>query len=122
MIYLTVEELLRIADSAVGGTAHVRDPGLLASAAARPQATVFGEDAYPGVLTKAAALMHSLVKNHALHDGNKRLGWLATVVFCALNGAEIDMPTDEAFELTIGVATDRYDLAQIEAILAKHSA
>lgn len=121
MIYLTTEELLDIADIAIGGKAHVRDPGMLASAAARPQASVFGEDAYPTLLGKAAALMHSLINNHAMFDGNKRLGLLATVTFCALNGVAVAMPADVAHDLAVGVAVGTYDLEQIAEQLERFS-
>jgi death on curing protein len=84
--YLDLEDLVRLAGSLLGDPPPVRDMGLLGSAAARPQTTVFGEDAYPDVWSKAAALFQSLVKNHALVDGNKRLAWLATAVFLELNG------------------------------------
>ena len=68
------------------GVGPVRDVGLLESAAARPRTSLWGGDAYPTLGSKAAALLDSLVNNHALVDGNKRLGWLATVVFLDLNG------------------------------------
>ena len=74
MIYLDVEDLLYIAERAVGGVVAVRDLGLLEAAAARPQASAFGEVAYPSLHAQAAALLHSIVGNHALVDGNKRLG------------------------------------------------
>ena len=102
--YLTLEQLLRIADGAAGAEVVVRDIGLLESALGRPCATVFGEDAYPDVHTKAAALLHSLVRNHALVDGNKRLGWAATVVFLGINDHRVTAPDDEAFELVVAVA------------------
>lgn len=116
-IYLDVEALIRLADLAVGGRAQIRDLGLLASAAARPQAG-FGEyEAYPTLVDKAAALLHSLVGNHALIDGNKRLGWMAMVVFCDLNGSWIEMPDGAAYELVIGVAEGRLDVPEIAARL-----
>ena len=71
----------------------------------RPRASVLGQDAYPDLLTKAAALMQSLARNHPLVDGNKRLAWLATYVFCAKNGVELDPGDDEAYDLVIAVAT-----------------
>ena len=87
---LTVEDLLLIAETI--GTTAVRDVGLLDAAAHRPQATVFGEDAYATVHEKAAALLEAVVRNHALVDGNKRLGWAAAVVFYDLNGFDLDPP------------------------------
>ena len=76
--YLTIEQALVIARYAVGGPVQVRDLGLLDAAVHRPRAGMFGQDAYPDVFTKAAALLHSLAANHPLVDGNKRLAWLAT--------------------------------------------
>ena len=84
--YLDLDDLVDLARTLLGDPPPIRDIGLLGSAAARPQTTAFGEDAYPNLLTKAAALLQSLVNNHSLVDGNKRLGWLATAVFLELNG------------------------------------
>lgn len=113
--YLSLEELLLLTRRL--GAGPVRDPGLLDSAAARPQATVFGEDAYPTLPMKAAALLHSICSNHALVDGNKRLAWLAALAFLAINGLAIEMPDDEAFELVMGVADGSIDVEQIAAKL-----
>jgi death on curing protein len=117
--HLTVEQALRIARRAVGGPIAVRDLGLLEAAVHRPRASVFGQDAYPDVLTKAAALLHSLARNHALVDGNKRLAWLATYVFCAKNGVVPAPDDDAAYDLVIAVAEGALDdVAQIAAVLA----
>jgi death-on-curing protein len=94
-------------------TGPVRDVGLLSSAAARPQAAVFGEEAYPTVPLKAAALLHSLARNQALVDGNKRLSWLATVVFLDLNGHAPDLDDDAAFQLVMDVAAGTAEVAEI---------
>lgn len=115
--FLTSEDLVLIARGAVGPGATVGDHGLLASAAARPQATVFGEDAYPAITDKAAALLHSLVRNHALVDGNKRLGWAATVIFCELNGHDLAPPSQDAiFQFVMSVAEG--SLSSVETIAA----
>ena len=103
-LYLTVEQALLIARAAVGGPIELRDLGLLDAAVHRPRASVLGHDAYPDLLTKAAALMQSLARNHPLVDGNKRLAWLATYVFCAKNGVELDPSDDAAYDLVIAVA------------------
>jgi death-on-curing protein len=101
--YLSLDDLLvLIEDLDVG---PIRDIGLLDSAVHRPQATVLGVDAYPGLDEKAAVLLESLVRNHALVDGNKRLGWLATVVFYGLNGVTLDAPDDDAYDLVIAIAS-----------------
>ncbi len=109
MIYLTLPELLHIAERAIGGEPHVRDYGLLASAAARPQATAFGKDAYPGLDAKAAALLHSLARSHALVDGNKRLALAAVIAFYGVNGHRLTLTNDEAYDLVIDVATGHLD-------------
>jgi death-on-curing protein len=114
---LTTEDLVAIATRIGRGDPQVRDLGLLESAAARPGTSVFGEDAYPDLETKAAALLESLVRNHALIDGNKRLGWLAVVLFLALTGRRLDVDDDEAYDLVIGVAEGRHDVAGIVEIL-----
>lgn len=103
--YLDLDDLLEIARRAVGDDVAVRDYGLLESALARPRASVFGQDAYPELHTKAAALMHSLARNHALVDGNKRLAWTACLTFLAINGHWISAPEDDRFDFVIRVAT-----------------
>jgi len=117
VIYLTLPELLYVALRALGSEPGVRDYGLLESALARPQATAFGSDAYPGPDAKAAALLHSLARNHALIDGNKRIAWLATVVFCDLNGSTTSLSDDEAFQLVWDVASSDFEVTLIAARL-----
>lgn len=114
---LTTEDLVAIATRIGRGDPQLRDLGLLESAAARPGTSVFGDDAYPDIETKAAALLESLVRNHALIDGNKPLGWLALVLFLALNGHRLDVDDDEAYDLVIGVAEGRHDVASIVGVL-----
>lgn len=109
MIYLTLPELLHIAERALGGEPKVRDHGLLESAAARPRATAFGADAYPDLDTKAAALLHSLARNHALVDGNKRLALAAVIAFYGVNGRRLTLTNDAAYELVMEVAAGRLD-------------
>lgn len=109
MIYLTLSELVHIADRVLGDDVEVRDHGLLQSALARPQATVFGSDAYPELEDKAAALLHSIARNHALVDGNKRLALAATIAFLGINGRRLALTNDEAYELVIGVAAGTLD-------------
>jgi death-on-curing protein len=94
-------------------TGPVRDVGLLDSAAARPRTIVFGQGAYPTLPFKAAALLHSLARNRPLVDGNKRLGWLATVVFLDLNAHEPDLSDDAAFQLVMDVAAGAADVEDI---------
>ena len=102
--YLDVEDLVDVARLLLGDPLPMRDMGLLGSAAARPETTVFGTDAYPDLWTKAAALLQSIARNHALVDGNKRLGWLATAVFLEINGvAVIHASNDAVHDLVLGV-------------------
>ncbi len=117
--YISLADLLEIAEGVIGEVA-VRDQGLLASAAGRPQTTVFGEDAYPTFAAKAAALMHSVARNHALVDGNKRLAWAATRVFCLLNGRDLDFTVDEAEGLVLAVARGELEVAEIAAAIDRH--
>lgn len=100
--YLTVEDLLEVA-AGVLAEVSVRDLGLLAAAAGRPGASVLGRDAYPTLAEKAAALMHSLARNSALVDGNKRLAWAATRVFCLLNGTDLRYSVDDAETVVLAV-------------------
>lgn len=99
---------------------HVKDLGLLDSALARPQTTLFGEDAYPSLELKAAAMMHSFIKNHPLVDGNKRTSWLLLVSFLVINGFQHDFTTDQGFEFTLGMATDAYSLEDAASIIKSH--
>ena len=123
MIYLTLPELLHVAERVLGPEYAVRDHGLLESALARPQTTVFGEDAYPSLETKAAALLHSVARNHALVDGNKRLSLSATIAFLGVNGRRLTFTNDEAYELIMAVASGATDdVATIADQLAEHSA
>jgi death on curing protein len=118
--YLDLDDLLAAADAAVGSRADVRDVGLLQAAVARPQATAFGEEAYPTLDEKAAALLQSIVAGHPLVDGNKRLGWIAIRLFYRLNDADVRPTPDEAFDLVVSVASgDRRDVTEIAATLAR---
>lgn len=117
--YLDLEDLLAAAEAAVGGRAEIRDLGLLHAAVARPQASAFGEDAYPGLDRKAAALLHSVVTGHPLVDGNKRLGWVAVRLFYLLNDADIRPEVDDGFDLVTRIAAGQlHDVAEIATVLA----
>lgn len=109
MIYLTPAELVYVAERATGGQVAVRDHGLLASAAARPRTTVSGADAYPAVEEKAAALMHSLARNHTLVDGTKRLALAGMIAFLGVNGYRLTLSNDDAYDLTVAVAAGELD-------------
>ena len=118
--YLDTEDLLELARRLLGDPPPVRDVGLLGAAAARPQASAFGEDAYPDVWTKAGALLHSIVNNHPLIDGNKRLGWLAASVFLELNDASVRAAAnDDVYELVMAVAAGALSVDDIATAMQR---
>ncbi len=108
MIYLSLEDLLHVAERTLGSV-KLRDVGLLEAAVARPQASAFGKDAYPSLHTKAAALLHSIARNHALVDGNKRLALASVIAFYGLNGLRLTLTNDEAYDLIMSVAAGDLD-------------
>lgn len=112
--YLTVEDLIDLTEA--HGTA-VADLGLLASAAARPQTSVAGQDAYPCLQEKAAALADSVCSNHPLVDGNKRLTLGAVVVFLSINGFRLDLDQEGKFDLIMAIATG--ELRGVQSIAAR---
>ena len=118
--YLDLDDVLTAATVALGHAPEIRDAGLLESALHRPQATWYGEETYPDLDAKAAALLLSLVGNHALVDGNKRIGWVATRLFYVLNGHDLRAPHDHAFTLVMDIAsgkvTDVVEVARAQAI------
>ena len=113
--YIDLEDLLGLVRVLKAGP--VRDVGLLDAALGRPRSSAFGEDAYPTLALKAAALLHSIAGNHALVDGNKRLAWVATVVFLDLSSSASNVTKDAAFDLVIDVATGVLDVEEIAARL-----
>lgn len=116
--YLDTDDLLELARRLLGEPLPLRDAGLLGGAAARPRVSAFGEDAYPDVWTKAAALLHSVVSSHPLIDGNKRLGWLAAAVFLELNDASVSTaPNDAVYDLVMAVATGAQSVDDIATAL-----
>ena len=106
MIHLDLGDVFAAAGVALGGPPAIRDLGLLESAIARPATTVFGSDAYPTVHLKAAALLHSLIANHPLVDGNKRTGLAATLLFYEMNGHH-PIANPDAFDLVLDIASGR---------------
>jgi death-on-curing protein len=118
--FLDLDDVLDLARRLLGDPVPARDMGLLGSAIARPQTSVFGEDAYPTIWAKAAALLQSIVSNHALVDGNKRLGWLATAVFLEINGASVaSASNDDVYDLVMRVASTTTEVADIAAALQR---
>ncbi len=123
--YLTraeVERLHTMVLAQTGGASGLRDAGALESALARPQQTFAGEDLYPDLIGKAAALAHGLVMNHPFVDGNKRIGHAAMEVFLVLNGREVEAPVDEQERLFLGLAAGEVDQAELAAWLRENSA
>jgi len=114
MIHLTLDELLHVAERAIGSPVELRDVGLLESAAARPRASAFGVDAYPDLHAKAAALLLSICLNHALVDGNKRLALAGTIAMLGVNGWRLTLTNDEAYDLIMSVATG--ELSEVEDV------
>lgn len=106
-LYLSLEQLLWLHERQArefGGARGLRDRGALESAVARPRATFGGEDLYPDLEAKAAAVMHSLVVNHPFVDGNKRAGALAAELFLGVNGVDLLASDEELVDLTLALA------------------
>ncbi len=108
MKLLDLDALLHIARRTLGNV-EVRDLGLLESAAARPSTRAFGQDAYPTLHAKAAALVHSVARNHALVDGNKRLALASLMAILGMNGERLTLDDDGAHDLIIDVASGVLD-------------
>ena len=116
--YLELEDVVALAAILFGDPPPIRDIGLLGSAVARPRSSAFGQDAYPDILTKAAALLQSIVNNHALIDGNKRLGWLSAAVFLEVNGVKaLRISNDDVYDFVIWVAATSPAIEEIVARL-----
>ena len=119
MIHLTTDEALHVARRTLGADYAIRDVGLLEAAVARPAASVGGNDAYPTLVEKAAALVHSAVRNHALVDGNKRLGLMLLVVFVGVNGVRLHASNDQAYDFIVAIAEGELDaVTEIAAALS----
>ena len=117
MHYLSLEDALQ--QISIAGF-YVKDVGLLDSALARPQTSVFGEDAYPTLELKAAAMTHSVIKNHPMVDGNKRTSWFLLNAFLYINGYLLEMSTELGLEFTLGIATDRLSLEEAAEMIRLH--
>lgn len=117
MHYLTAEEVLEINAAVMGGSHVLRERRLLESAVARPQASAFGADAYPDLVSKAAALLHSLVLNHPFIDGNKRTAVLATLVFLDLNGYTVRWDQREALDFMLRLAQHQIEMDDVIVFL-----
>jgi death-on-curing protein len=118
IVYLELADILKLGREIIAEF-RVREIGLLESAAARPKTSVFGEDAYLTFAEKTAALLHSIARNHALIDGNKRLAWSAARLFCLMNDLDINMKQDKAYEMVVGVAAGQIEMDELVKILKK---
>ena len=116
--YLELADILKLGREIIAEF-RVREIGLLESAAARPKTSVFGEDAYLTFAEKTAALLHSIARNHALIDGNKRLAWSAARLFCLMNDLDINMKQDKAYEMVVGVAAGQIEMDELVKILKR---
>lgn len=120
--YLNVVELIIINEQLVGSRSRLRDVDLLEAAVQRPTSSAFGEDAYPTIIDKGAALFHSLVRNHAFVDGNKRTATIALVVFLRKNGVQVRWNPLRALDFILDAAQGKFDVAEIAAWLEKNTA
>lgn len=123
MRYLTLEEIISLHAKLIirsGGSPGLRDRGALESAVAQPEMSFGGEDLYPTIAEKAAALGHSLIQNHCFVDGNKRVGHTAMEVFLVLNGYEIEASVDEQEQVVLSVASGQTDRRGLGEWLNEH--
>ncbi|GAB4512963.1 MAG: type II toxin-antitoxin system death-on-curing family toxin [Anaerolineae bacterium] len=119
--YLTRAEMMLINEEITGKRAKPRDMDMLESAVLRPMASAFGEDAYGTVVEKAAALLHSLSRNHAFVDGNKRTSTIALILFLRLNGYQVIWEPEKALDFILEAATGQLDLETITAWLSANT-
>ena len=123
MRYLSLQEVLSLHSLIIaqsGGSSGLRDQGSLESAVAQPEASFGGEELYPDLASKAAALGHSLIQNHPFVDGNKRVGHGAIEVFLLLNGHEIEASIDDQEKIIIGVASGKVSRIELGAWISNH--
>lgn len=120
MRYLTVEEVAQI-NADLTGASLLRDAGLLASAVGRPAQTVFGDDAYPDLYTKVAALFDSLACNHAFTDGNKRTAVVAAIHMLNWNGFDLIASDTEVVEVAVAVTEHNMDLPKLAEFFRRYS-
>ena len=104
-----------------GGTFGIRDDGLLRSALARPQASFGGQDLYPTVFEKAAALLESLARNHPFVDGNKRVAWECFDLTLEMNGYRLGGSADQHYKLVLQVIEHKLTIQEIAEWLTKHT-
>lgn len=123
MRYLSLQEVISLHSLLIAqsdGSSGLRDRGALESAVAQPEASFGGQELYPDLATKAAALGHSLIQNHPFVDGNKRVGHATMEVFLLLNGHEIDAPVDDQEKIIIDVASGKVSRIELSQWISKH--
>ncbi len=123
MRYLSVQEVISLHSLLIaqsGGSPGLRDRGALESAVAQPEASFGGEELYPDLVSKAAALGHSLIQNHPFVDGNKRIGHAVMEVFLLLNGHEINASVEEQEKIIIDAASGKVSRIELSEWLRKH--
>ncbi|MEW6009454.1 MAG: type II toxin-antitoxin system death-on-curing family toxin [Candidatus Omnitrophota bacterium] len=122
--YLSIEQILLAHQELIkryGGSHGIRDQGLLESAVFRPQASAFGQDAYPTLFEKCAVLGHSLIKNHPFIDGNKRTGFAAMHLMLLINGYDLTSTTKEEVSMAENVALGKMNESEIALWLKQHA-
>ncbi len=120
--YLTPDEIYKINEDVTGHLPYVRDRHLLRSAVLRPMTRMFGQEAYPTLFDKAAALLHSLAHHHLFGDGNKRTATYATIRFLGLNGYQAAWTAEEAYQFVLEVAQGQLDVPEVAQWLRSHTA
>jgi death-on-curing protein len=120
--YLTASDLYNLNDEVTGGHTYVRDVHLLNSAAKRPAIVVFGEEQFPTLIDKAAALLHSLAYHHLFADGNKRTALRAVTLFLEKNGYVLTWDDRTEYDLLLEIAQGKYDVEQIAERLTPYVA
>jgi death-on-curing protein len=118
--YLTPLEIYQAAKEAIGQEPAVRERHLLRAAAARPALQAFGEEAYPTLLDKAAALMHSLAAHHLFFDGNKRAATRVTTLFLERNGLRPTWTPSEVYDFVLEIAQNQHEVPAVAAWLSQH--
>lgn len=118
--FLNIVELMMINEEIIGKQSQLRDVDLLESAVLRPQSSAFGQDAYPTMIDKAAALFHSLSRNHAFVDGNKRTSVVAMLLFLRINGYRVNWNPQQALEMILEIATGAHEIETITDWLAEN--
>ena len=111
--YLNIVEMMIINEEIIGAQSRLRDVDLLESAVLRPQSSAFGQDAYPTIIDKAAAQFHSLLRNHAFVDGNKRTSVVALLMFLRLNGYNVRWNAEHTLAMILKIATGDSTVEQI---------